>query len=84
MAIRVIAITHSDEQLGSSCSGSGGNVLSSLTYGFNEPLANIREFQFQTRPYTWVEFRNVSLEPGMITNVQHIIIEGNMAPDEMP
>jgi hypothetical protein len=84
MAIRIIAITHSDEQLGSSCSGSGGNVLSSLTYGFNEPLANIREFQFQTRPYTWVEFRNVSLEPGMITNVQHIIIEGNMAPDEMP
>ncbi|MFC1793694.1 M56 family metallopeptidase [Planctomycetota bacterium] len=70
VAIRVIAITNSDEQFGSSCSGSGGNVLSSLTYGFGLPLDNIREFRFETRPYTWVEFKNVSLQPGHKTNVQ--------------
>ncbi|MFA6186682.1 MAG: M56 family metallopeptidase [Phycisphaerae bacterium] len=31
---------------------------------------NVKEFQFQTRPYEWVEFKNVSLKPGVKTDVQ--------------
>ncbi len=30
----------------------------------------IKEFRFQTRPYEWVEFRNVSLASGQTTNVE--------------
>ena len=70
VAIRVLATTHSGQQLGSSCRGSGGNVLSSLTYGFDSPLNNIREFQFLTRLYKWAEFQNVSLRPGSKTDVK--------------
>ncbi len=70
MAIRVIAITRLGQELGSSYSGSGGDVLSSLTYGFQSSLDDIREFRFQTRPYTWVEFQNVSLRPGLKTDVK--------------
>ncbi len=34
------------------------------------PLAQIKEFQFQVRPYRWAEFRNVSLQAGHRTNVE--------------
>ena len=84
VAIRVIAITHSDEQLGSSCSGSGGNILSSLTYGFDLPLDNIREFRFETRPYTWIEFQNVSLQPGMKANVKSRVLQGDLTFADVP
>ncbi len=30
----------------------------------NLPLKQIKEFRFQARPYHWVEFRNVALQPG--------------------
>jgi len=33
-------------------------------------LESIKEFQFQTRPYEWVTFKNVSLKPGFKTDVQ--------------
>lgn len=36
----------------------------------NLNLKQISEFQFQTRPYQWVTFKNVSLEPGHKTDVQ--------------
>ena len=32
-------------------------------------LSSIKEFRFQVRPYYWVEFDNVSLHPGQMTNV---------------
>jgi len=84
VAIRVIAITDSGVITASSIRGSNGNILSSLTYGFDLPLDEIREFRFQTRPYTWIEFRNVSLRPGVRTNVQHMVFEGNTTFDEAP
>lgn len=31
--------------------------------------SSIKEFKFQVRPYDWVEFRNVSLQPGQRTSV---------------
>ncbi len=34
------------------------------------PLENVKEFQFQTRPYEWVKFKNVSLRAGLKTDVQ--------------
>jgi beta-lactamase regulating signal transducer with metallopeptidase domain len=77
-AIQVIAVTKSGQVRTSGYSGSGGNDLSSLTYIFNDlPLETVKEFRFQTRPYTWVEFRNVSLQPGIKTEV-HVEIEGEM------
>ena len=33
----------------------------------NVPLSTIKEFQFQIRPYEWVEFKNVSLKPNFKT-----------------
>jgi beta-lactamase regulating signal transducer with metallopeptidase domain len=32
------------------------------TYEFSIPLSRIKEFQFQTRPFEWIIFRNVSLQ----------------------
>ncbi len=36
----------------------------------NLPLTEIKEFQFQTRPYHWVTFKNIALEPDKKTTVQ--------------
>jgi len=32
-------------------------------------FAQLKEFQLQRRPYQWVEFRDVSLQPGYHTTV---------------
>jgi hypothetical protein len=36
----------------------------------NLELGQIEEFQYQARPYRWVEFKNVSLKPGHKTDVE--------------
>ena len=36
----------------------------------NLKLSQIKEFLFQTRPYQWLTFKNVSLQPGLKTDVQ--------------
>lgn len=41
----------------------------------------IREFQYQVRPYQWVQFENVSLRPGHMTSV---IVEPRTNDIEMP
>lgn len=33
-------------------------------------VAQVKEFQYKVRPYTWVTFENISLRPGEITDVQ--------------
>jgi len=68
---RVIAIDK-DGKIHTTSHGSvaSGNV-DQLTASFrNLKLGQIEEFQYQTRPYQWVEFKNVSLRPGHKTNVQ--------------
>ena len=46
-------------------------ALARTTARFDKlPLAQIKEFQFQVRPYRWAEFRNVSLQAGHRTNVE--------------
>jgi hypothetical protein len=34
------------------------------------PLSSIKEYRFQVRPYYWVGFKNVSLQPGQKTDVK--------------
>jgi len=70
-AIRVVAVTVSGRIQESGYSGQGGNKLDNLTYSFHKlPLNEITEFQFQIRPYEWVEFKNVSLKPNYKTDVK--------------
>jgi hypothetical protein len=68
---RVIAIDK-DGKIHTTGHGSvaSGNV-DQLTASFrNLKLEQIEEFQYQTRPYQWGEFKNVSLRPGHKTDVQ--------------
>lgn len=37
---------------------------------YNLPLSKIKEFCFQTRKYEWVEFKEVSLKAGNVTNTR--------------
>ncbi|MCH7557642.1 MAG: HEAT repeat domain-containing protein [Planctomycetes bacterium] len=58
----------------------GSNDWTVTTSKFrNLTVEKIKEFQFQTRPYQWFEFRNVSLRPGQKTDVQ---IDGGKADDK--
>ena len=68
--VRVFAIDYDGNAHTGGFSGSGGNVLSSMTYELRLSLEDIREFIFKTRPYQWIEFKNVSLQPGLRTDVQ--------------
>jgi hypothetical protein len=36
----------------------------------SDEFAHIKQFQLQRRSYEWVEFRNVSLQPGYATRVE--------------
>jgi len=68
MAKRLVAIDIEGNLHTGGMSGSGGNVLQSSTYNFDVPLGRIKEFRFQTRPYLWIEFHNVSLRRGQKTD----------------
>ena len=61
----------------------GGQLHESFPYGQSEndvataegrftglPLSRVKEFRFEARPFTYVEFRNVSLELGRPTKVE--------------
>jgi beta-lactamase regulating signal transducer with metallopeptidase domain len=55
--------------------GSGGNAHLLVSRFPGLALADIREFQFQTRPFRQIEFRNVSLHRGQQSHVE-IFIDG--------
>jgi RNA polymerase sigma factor (sigma-70 family) len=57
----------------------GGFLTQNTTATFHGlQLARAKEFRFRSRPYDrWVEFKNVSLTPGQITNVE---IQTNTPP----
>ncbi|HUU16914.1 MAG TPA: M56 family metallopeptidase [Sedimentisphaerales bacterium] len=69
---RVIAVDQkSNIHTSSGRSGMGSSSWMQTTVHFKDlQIDEIKEFQFQTRPYQWVEFKNVSLRPGMKTEVQ--------------
>jgi tRNA A-37 threonylcarbamoyl transferase component Bud32 len=60
---KITAIPESTER--SSHLPTGGMLLVS-----SNEFAHIKEFQLQRRKYQWVEFRNVSLQPGHATTVK--------------
>lgn len=69
---RVVAIDKDGKMHEAVATGAGsvGNIRQS-DFGFKDlPPQSIQEFQFQTRPYQWVAFKNVSLRRGVRTNVQ--------------
>lgn len=53
-----------------------------ITPDFNVPLDDVAAFQLQIRPYTWIEFRNVSLQPGKLQKVEIVTTEPNLAVEE--
>jgi len=64
------------------CKGTSGSVsnqnLRQTTANFpGLKLYDIKEFQFQTRPYDWVEFKNISLKPNFKTDVQMEVEKSN-------
>jgi len=74
-ATRLVAFTKSGETVESHGTGTGGKTLNRIRYWYRVPLGQIREFQFQIRPYEYAAFENVSLRPGEKTSVQ-IEVEG--------
>ena len=68
---RVVAVARDDQEQVSTRQASGNGSLQQQTVTFSHlPLAQVKEFRFQVRPYRWVEFRHVSLEPGHQTQVE--------------
>ncbi len=49
---------------------SSGKVLQRTSHFRNLNIEQIKEFQYQVRPFQWVEFKNVSLKPGHKTDVE--------------
>ena len=69
-ALRMVAVTNSGETITSAVNSTGGSHLTTTSHRYMLPLKQIKEFQLQTRPYEWVEFKNVSLKPNFKTAVQ--------------
>ena len=66
---RLVAIDNDGREHASAIGYRGSNgtaVFRSL------PLSSIKEFQFQVRPYNWVEFQNISITSGQKTVVKVI------------
>lgn len=63
--VRVVAVdADGAEHPGGRTESAGNGDFSHVAAVFDGlPLAQIKEFRFQARPYTWVDFRDVSLNP---------------------
>ena len=67
---RVIAVdTDGEPHMPSARRGRAGTMRQTTASFHNLALSDIREFRFQARPFSWVEFKNVSLKPGERTDV---------------
>ncbi|NVL91107.1 MAG: carboxypeptidase regulatory-like domain-containing protein [Desulfobacterales bacterium] len=72
---RIAAIdTQGKEHLFQQRGGSAGKVRQTTALFHDIKLNQIEYFLFQTRPYQWVTFKNVSLRPGQKTDV-HVEVE---------
>lgn len=71
-AERIVAIGKDGQvRIDGDWSGLASNDLQQLTVEFHDlKLNDISEFAFQTRPYSWVTFKNVSLKPNFKTDVE--------------
>jgi beta-lactamase regulating signal transducer with metallopeptidase domain/protocatechuate 3,4-dioxygenase beta subunit len=77
---RVVAVDRNDKLVisqGANSYGYGKTRQATYKYA-NTPMAGIKKFLFQTRPYEWVTFSNVSLEPGKKTDVKIEVDKSNI------
>ena len=75
MAIQIVAVDRAGEihhPARSQGSVVGSEAKRSLRFR-DLRLAQVKEFQFKTCPYTWITFENISLRPGQITDVAVLI-----------
>jgi len=69
--IQVVAIDHSGQlHKPEGISNTTSNELGSCQVRFDLPADQIKEIQFQTQKFQRIAFKNVSLKPGVKTNVQ--------------
>ena len=62
--LRIIAVDRQgNELLPDDHLGSGINGMDQITVHFSQPLSQIKEFRVETRPFQWIEFKNVALQP---------------------
>lgn len=62
--IRVVAVNlQGQEILPNSIGGQSVNKLDQITAQFSLPLSQVKEFRVETRPFQWVEFKDVALQP---------------------
>ena len=57
--------------------GTGPGLVKEQHWFWGIKLEDVWAFEFQERPYEWVEFRNVSLQPGRKTNVEIAVLATN-------
>lgn len=82
-AYRVVAITDDGRTVAGRGGSSGAGGFLQTTARFpNLLLERIERFEFQTRPYEWVEFHNVSLKPGHETDMEVEVM--NAKPEAAP
>jgi beta-lactamase regulating signal transducer with metallopeptidase domain len=73
--VRVIAIDKQGKQHTGGSNSARQKEVESIQTAFSLSLSDIEEFQLQTRPYEWVEFKNVSLRPGVKTDAEVAVEE---------
>ncbi len=70
-AFRLVAKDVYDNlHIGNLVQGGIGKGVEGWEYAFPPQLSEINLFSFEIRPYQWVTFKNVSLRPGVKTDVQ--------------
>jgi hypothetical protein len=80
---KVVAVDKHDQERISTRQASGNGPLKHQSVTFSHlRLAEVKEFRFQVRPYRWVEFRHVSLEPGHQTQVELVDSRTSLTNEE--
>ncbi len=72
IALDVNNVEHSSDYPGGLWTSAG---FAQITPDFNLPLEDVAAVNLQTRPYTWIEFKNVSLRPGKSQKVEIVVTE---------
>ncbi len=72
--VRIVAVDKNGKEFTGSSNSGWKDGIESIQITFEVPVSDIKEFRFQTRPYEWVEFKNVYLKPndktGIITEIK--------------
>ncbi|MBN1590857.1 MAG: hypothetical protein JW888_15195 [Pirellulales bacterium] len=81
--IRVVAIGRDGKEHRNvwSTSNRGGHFGQVVTHFRNLKLNEIKSFRIECRPRRWIEFRNISLNPGHATKVEIMTSEGPLAEE---